>query len=236
MERAGYPWITPYRHLVWKRGGLLLCGIVLSVLAWHGALALPLSTVLERAQQRYAETKTLQAEFQQTSLIKSVGEEQQARGIVYIQKPGRMRWEYRSGENQILVTNGETLWFYFPEEHQVIQERLDRVFQSRAPALFLAGEGKLEELFTVQAVEGADSPTLRLLPKTPHPMLQELVVRFDPQTWDVVESQTRDFLGNVTTIRFHNIRVNVPLSPALFHFQIPPGTEVITPSEAFPRR
>lgn len=222
------------RYLGWGLcSGLWIIGLLLPV--WAGENK-GLSELIRRVQQRYEETQSLQAHFQQITLVKTLGEEQQSGGVVFIKKPGMMRWEYQQGERQLLVSDGHTLWFYLPGEQQVIQEPIERLFQARSPTLFLAGKGKLEDIFHIEAVPGGDeNPALRLIPKDPHPTLQELVLRFDPQTFNIVESQMIDFVGNVTTLQFTNIQVNVDISPDLFHFDIPPGIEIITPSQAFPR-
>jgi outer membrane lipoprotein carrier protein len=209
-------------------------GLAYTLSVWAGSLELPV--VIQRVQQRYEETVTLQADFQQTSFIKTAGETQRSRGKVFIKKPGMMRWEYQQGGTQLLVTDGEFLWFYLPEEKQAIKEQIGQIFSARAPTLFLAGKGKLEEIFDIESVEEQQTyPALKLFPKEPHPTLQELVLHFDPQTWNIVESRIIDFVGNVTTLRFTNILVNGALSPGLFRFEPPPGTEVIIPSHTLPR-
>jgi outer membrane lipoprotein-sorting protein len=53
----------------------------------------------------------------------------------------------------------------------------------------------------------------------------------DKKTYTVLQADVFDGLGNVTRIRFIDIKTNVGLSNSFFHFSIPPGTEVIKMQE-----
>ena len=66
-------------------------------------------------QQRYQSISSFTGEFVQTSIrndedsIPVVAE-----GKVSFLRPGKMRWEYETPEEQLLVTDGETVWLYDP--------------------------------------------------------------------------------------------------------------------------
>ena len=66
-------------------------------------------------QQRYQSISSFTGEFVQTSIrndedsIPVVAE-----GKVSFLRPGKMRWEYETPEEQLLVTDGKTVWLYDP--------------------------------------------------------------------------------------------------------------------------
>jgi outer membrane lipoprotein carrier protein len=145
-----------------------------------------------------------------------------------------MRWDYTKPERQTIIADGDTLWIYIPADRQVIRERVQETLGSRTPALFLAGEGRLTELFTVvgppSQVPGEDGLLqLELRPKEGLSQYAGVQLGIDPTSFLVVRVTLRDMLGNLTTMRFSEIDTRSAIDPALFQFQVPPGVEVVTP-------
>jgi len=195
--------------------------------------ALPTRDVVRRVQERYEKIWSLTADFAQESTNKMLGQTQitKARGKVYLQKPGLMRWEYTVPSKSQWVSDGETLWFYQPEENQVVVARLEAE-KSRLFLVFLVGEGDLTRDFDIQrwdeeADETEQGFRIELTPRQPHAIMNRLILIVDPKTWYVCGTEIYDAYDNLTWTSFKRIRVNRELSPDLFTFRIPPGTEVI---------
>ena len=55
---------------------------------------------------------------------------QKGEGKVYFKKKGMMRWDYQV-PNQKLISNGQTLWYYQPEENQVFVSDVSKVLKER---------------------------------------------------------------------------------------------------------
>jgi outer membrane lipoprotein carrier protein len=217
-------------------GGFILA---LALVLWpmHGGRAggtPPLEQLVARVQARYDQTTHFHARFHQETRVRGFDQPQTGEGQVWILKPGMMRWEYTKPDPQTIIVQGETLWMYFPAERQVIRDRLSDSLQSRAPALFLAGRGKLTELFSV-AGPGPDPAgkegllTLQLTPRAEPAHLSEVRLGIDPGSYLIVRVTLIDALGSVTTIRFSDINTEVAIDPSLFQFQVPPGVEVVSP-------
>ena len=156
---------------------------------------------------------------------------QKGEGKVYFKKKGMMRWDYRI-PNQKIISNGLTLWYYQPEENQVLIYDLSKVGKEKTPWAFLAGEGDLSRDFNLvnsneSIAEKEDYFVLELTPKEAYPALARLVLTVDKKAYYVVQADVFDELGNVTRTRFIDIKTNVALSNSLFNFTIPPGTEVL---------
>jgi outer membrane lipoprotein carrier protein len=201
----------------------------------HPAFGITGETVLSEIQKRYDSTTNLEASFVQEYVGKVVRVPQKGEGQVYFKKKGMMRWDYRV-PNQKLISNGQTLWYYQPEENQVFVSDVSKVLRERTPLAFLAGEGNLSRDFNLGNFNEAVSPkeetyVLELIPKEPNPVLAKLVLTVDKKTFYVVQTDVIDGLGNVTRTRFTNIKTNVSLSNSLFNFTIPPGTEVLKAQE-----
>jgi outer membrane lipoprotein carrier protein len=221
-------------------GKLMVCVLVLGLAlpaltpAGSPSPALGLDEIVARVQAQYERTTHLQARFRQETRLHGFDQVQTGEGQVWILKPGKMRWDYTKPERQTIIANGDTLWIYVPEDRQVIRERVQATLGSRTPALFLAGEGRLTELFTVTGpssqVPGEDGLLqLELTPKEGLSQYAEVQLGIDPTSSLVVRVRLRDALGNLTTMRFSDIDTGRAVDPTLFQFQVPPGVEVVTP-------
>jgi len=185
--------------------------------------------VLVEIQQRYENTSDFEANFVQEYIGKVMKTIQRGEGKVYFKKKGMMRWDYRV-PNQKLISNGHTLWYFQPDENQVFVSDVSKVLKERTPLAFLAGEGNLSRDFTLlnfSQSEKDETFVLEIAPKEPYPALAKLVLTVDRRTYQVVQSDVIDGLGNVTRTRFTDIKTNVNLSNSLFQFTIPPGAEVL---------
>ncbi len=187
--------------------------------------------VLREIQKRYEATHDFEANFIQETTGKMMKGHPKAEGKVYFKKKGMMRWDYRT-PNQKLISNGVTLWYYQPEEKQVLIYNVAKVIRERIPLAFLSGEGSLSRDFNLTNFNESMAPgenhfVLEMVPKEPFPALVKLILTVDKKTYMVVQSDVIDELGNMTRTRFVDIKTNLSLSDSLFNFIIPPGTEVL---------
>jgi outer membrane lipoprotein carrier protein len=191
--------------------------------------------VLKEIQNRYEKTNDFEANFIQEYIGKVMRQANRGEGKVYFKKKGMMRWDYTT-PNQKLISDGHTLWYYQPDEKQVLLSDISKVFQEKTPLAFLAGEGNLGRDFNIlnlneSASQKEDHYILELSPKEPLATLAKLILTVDKKTYIVLQTDVFDGLGNVTRTRFLNIKTDVGLSNSFFHFTIPPGTEVIKMQE-----
>jgi outer membrane lipoprotein carrier protein len=212
----------------------LLVTLLIFTPAGSPGQVLRLDELVARVQAQYERTTHLQARFRQETRLHGFGQVQAGEGQVWILKPGKMRWDYTKPERQTIIADGDTLWIYVPEDRQVIRERLQATLGSRTPALFLAGEGRLTELFTPTGpssqAPGEDGLLqLELIPKEGLSQYAGVQLGIDPTSYLVVRVALGDAVGNLTTMWFSDIDTRRAIDPALFQFQVPPGVEVITP-------
>jgi len=195
--------------------------------------------VLSEIQSRYENTNDFEANFLQEQISKVIKVYPKGEGKVYFKKKGMMRWDYRV-PNQKLISNGQVLWFYQPEDNQVYVSDISRVIREKTPLAFLAGEGNLSRDFNLlnfkESVSQKDNYVLELAPKEPYAALSKLGLTVDKKTFFVLQADVFDGLGNVTRTRFLDIKTNTNLPDSLFQFTIPSGAEVLKMQEpAAPR-
>jgi len=192
------------------------------------ALALDATAIVDAIQKQYDTTNTFQARFIQKSYLKILGQSQSAEGSVSIEKPGKMKWDYKAPDRQILVSNDQGLWLYLPEEKQVTKMKVQSIYSSNTPALFLAGRGKLTQSFTIGKVtEESEHYLVELMPRDTVQNLSKMVLLADKKNFQITGSRVYDNLGNKTEMLFTDIRNNPNLEKKLFQFEVPKGVELI---------
>ena len=200
------------------------------LLLWPSGSAFALDSVaiVDAIQKQYDATNTFQARFIQRSYLKILGQSQKAEGSVSIQKPGKMKWDYKAPDRQVLVSNNQGLWLYLPDEKQVTKMKPQSIYSSNTPALFLAGRGKLTESFTIGKVtEKNERYVVELIPRDKAQNLSKMVLLADKKNYQIVGSQVYDNLGNKTEMMFSNTQTNPRLESKLFQFKVPKGVELI---------
>ena len=187
---------------------------------------------LDAIQNHYEKILTFEANFTQESYIRLMNQTQIVEGKVKIKKPGKMRWVYGAPEEQVLISDENTLWLYIPEEEQATKVPVESIYSSNTPALFLAGQGKLTQAFNVESVNQQKKKIIvTLIPKTTQESLARLVLFADKKNYQITGSTVYDKLGNKTTIRFNQIRVNRKISEEQFQLNTPPNVEILDYTE-----
>jgi len=211
--------------------GLLILTLVAILPAPGKAQTLSLGEIVAKVQEQYEMHIDFKANFVQESLIKSLGKKQQAEGMVYFKKPGKMRWVYHKPTRQEIISDGKTLWTYRPEDKQVIVSRMAQAFQSKVPSSFLAGIGNLKKDFQPHFFQepSADKDYfLELTPLEAQGSLEKLFLVVHREDFKILQAKIQDAMGNITHINFSKIQFDNNLSEALFTFKPPKGVEVFT--------
>ena len=177
----------------------------------------------------YNHLGTLQADF--TEIYRGDGAERVESGTLWLKKPRKMRWEYRSPKEKLFISDGELVWFYLPAERQVRKTSLRKLNDVRSPLAFLLGKTKLENelqgLSKVvdQSPMGEGNIVLRGIPRSMAGLSEvQLEITLSNQIVRIVLMEPD---GATTEFRFANWKENQPLSGSLFSFNPPPGVEAV---------
>ena len=203
--------------------------LVLAAAVVAPARADELADALRTLQQRYESTRTLVAKFRQEVESPTMAGKLTSNGTVSFEKPNRMRWDYAAPDRQTIVSDGETLWIYQPEEKQVLKAPLREAFQATTPVTFLGGLGHVDRDFTPTLESSADDRwVLKLVPREARGVATlMLVVRKGDAS--IEEARISDPLGTTTRLALSDEKRNVSLGADLFHFTPPPGVDVVRP-------
>ncbi len=179
-----------------------------------------------RELERYlSDLTSLQAEFRQVSTVAGGDAAQEASGRLYLQKPGRFRWDYRQPNEQLIVSDGANLWLYDHELEQVTVKPIDESLAT-TPALLLAGKSSVSESFSISNMGSRDGIDWVLLtPKRPDTDFTEFRLGF--AAGELRAMELKDKLQQTTRIEFSDVKRNARLAGDLFQFKPPAGVDVI---------
>jgi outer membrane lipoprotein carrier protein len=190
----------------------------------------PAEELAAAIQRKYDTVKDFTASFTQTEEQQSALKRRTTEsGSVAVKKPGKMRWEYTSPQ-KLFVSDGRTLYMYFPLDKQVVVHAVDQHEQSTGAILFLMGRGNVTRDFTARHGDGATSDTyvVRLEPKTRQAEYDWLQLTLDRKSLQIKVLSAGNAQGGRSTFTFTNFKENAGLPDKMFQFQIPRGTEVIS--------
>jgi outer membrane lipoprotein carrier protein len=175
-------------------------------------------------------TSTLDVRFQQSLVSGALGTTVTESGRMYVERPGKLRWDYLDPEKKIALLLGDRTALYLPDDRQMARGRLSRE-QALFPRL-LAGQERVDEHFTVfltatPSKGGQGSYRLRLVPKGDPQALAEVTLTLGARAFSIEGAELTDETGNRTRYAFSDMRRNGPLPEGLFAFEPPPGTELV---------
>lgn len=192
---------------------------------------LSITQFVREFEASYRNVETLQADFTQTSF--AWGRTREESGTVYLARGGRMHWTYNKPEEKIFFSNGKHLFLYVPAEKQLTISSMHNIEDARVPIELLVSHLQLSRAFS--RIEFADQalkvdPGDRVLRGYPQArykgdyrsVLIEVTPQFDIHRLVVFypDNSTMQFA-------FTHLERNKTLSPSLFSFTPPPGTEII---------
>ncbi len=191
-------------------------------------LPLSLDEIITHVEKRYS-VSGFSAKFYQTSTIQAMDITDTATGTAYFKRPGKMRWEYETPERQLIITDGETLWIYRPDDNQVMIGKAPSFFKGGKGFSFLSDIKEIRQKFTMSLEKTGPEGfvVLKLIPKEKTYDVVKIFLTISKATFDVVEIETYNSYGDQTRFVFSDIELKQKIDDSLFHFKIPQGVEVL---------
>ena len=220
-----------FRHLV-----RILFAMALSFSAHAEEAALPaksIDEILERVEQIYT-ASSFSASFIQASTIKAMEITDSASGKLYVQYPGKMRWEYLKPESQLIVTDGVQLWMYRPEDNQVMLGQASTFFSEGKGAGFLSDIRLLRKDFdiTLEAIRFGDYYNLKLVPLEKNWDIAYVHLLISKITFHIAQVFTYNAYDDVTRIELVDPQFDESFDDAFFTFKIPQGVDILRLDDA----
>ncbi len=195
--------------------------------------------------------KTLRVTFLQTVTDAHGAEVSRSSGTLTVERPGKFRWDIHprsvvpgaaataggrvraarqptgsAGSGQLMVSDGRNLWYYDRDLEQVTVRPVTAAL-SATPAMLLSGTVDVRKHFTETSAGKRDGlDWVYAEPRSAEADFKSALFGFD-RKGALQRMILEDKLGQVITIVFRDVEVNVPVPAREFTFTPPPGADVI---------
>ena len=189
----------------------LIMMLMLPIHAVSGGLALADThgRVIEELSNHFASVPTMTGEF-----IQFGPNGEQTGGQFFIQRPGKLRFEYEAPSPLMLVSNGKTIgvrnkklktWQYMP-------------LRKNPLSILLADQISVSDK-SIRSVDSNEDVTRVVMGDKSIFGDSEIVLLFDPLNYDLRQWTIKDNQGKETSVMIFNVQKNVPIPSKLFQLR-----------------
>lgn len=174
-----------------------------------------------------SEIKTLRAEFKQTISDQFGTKKDETSGKFLIKKPAKFVWETVHPFEQLIVSNGESLWTFDKDLDQVNIQDLNTAVGNTPVFLLEADQAELAKTFNVNKLISGEtsSLTFELKPKEPGYAFERMMVLF--KSGMLKEILLIDTLGQQTVVELTAVSQNQKVEDTEFEFTPPEFVDVM---------
>ena len=168
-----------------------------------------------------AAMQTLQCRFVQEKTSSMLAEPSVSEGTMHFASPDKMRWEYTAPYAFALVVNGDRIVKVTDGKVEVLEGKTGRMYQGIVDIIMGSASGKKLFDTSVFDVVMYDDDTFWRAEMTPKRrdmkrMFSQLVFRFDKKTKGISRVEFKDAGGDLTSIRFEDIKLNEAIGEKVF--------------------
>ncbi|MBF0158358.1 MAG: outer membrane lipoprotein chaperone LolA [Magnetococcales bacterium] len=203
----------------------LLCALLLG---WLSPLqAAETGQAVERLQRFTDQLKSIEGEFVQQIEEEGSRQLRENTGHFVAAKPGRFRWDYQQPFKQLVVSNGEEIWYYEPDLRQATRSTAKALYET--PAAFLVSGVRIAEMFDWEVKTNShwQVPAIHLKPKRDDKSIHEIAIALDPQQERLLGLMVADTMGHRSWFTFNHMRTNQPIDSKQFNFIPPKEVDII---------
>lgn len=177
--------------------------------------------VIRQLMQVASTMQSMQCRFVQEKTSSMLAEPSVAEGTMHYAAPDRMRWEYTAPYAFALVVNGERLVKVTDGKAEVLEGNAGRMYQGMVNLIIGSASGKKLFDTTVFDIVFYDDNGFWRADMTPKRrdmkrMFSQLVFRFDKKTNGISRVEFVSANGDITSIRFEEIKVNEAIGDKVF--------------------
>jgi len=191
-----------------------------------------LSEVLEAMEKAGNELQTLSAEFEQTDHDYILEDEDVSSGKLFVEIPGRIRWEYAPPAEKVLLVKDDLVRVYNPVAAQV--QEFDRSSGGSTGGMdllvgFGSGNDDIQQKYDGSVLdETPDHVVLKLIPKPESGSLFTAIeLTVDKKSWTPTRTVLHEPSRNRTDISFREMVINGELPGSVFELELPENVEII---------
>lgn len=177
--------------------------------------------VMTQLSQAAASMQSMQCRFVQEKTSAMLTEPSVSEGLMYFVAPDKMRWEYVTPYAFALVVNGERIVKVTDGKAEVLEGSSSRMYQGIVGIIMGSASGKKlfdASVFDITLFDDDAFWKAEMTPKRRDMkrMFSQLVFRFDKKTQGISRVEFIGSGGDVTSIRFEDIRLNEAIGEEKF--------------------
>jgi outer membrane lipoprotein carrier protein len=184
------------------------------------------AAAIQDLQRFFNKVHRYSARFDQVTLDEAMNPIQESSGDLWIERPGKFRWNYTVPYEQLIVGDGKQVWVYDVELKQAAVRRMEGALGA-TPAILLSGKGALEGIFTIKDLgHQGELDWVQLIPKKNDGGFEKIRIGFEKGKIRTLEMI--DGFGQTTRVTLRDAKENIQISADKFSFKPPAGVDVIT--------
>ena len=175
-----------------------------------------------RIQEAYKSIEDIKGSFVQTNYMKDLGRTDTYKGVLFIKRPSKMRWEYKGDKPQEIIINNDEILMYKKADKQAFKSAFSRQTYGQAPVALLSGFGKVREEFNITK----KNKKLLLIPKNPMGNIVSIEIETSDEDFPIKSFIINDMRSNRIEIQLKDVEINTGIKDAFFDFSLPEGVNV----------
>lgn len=184
------------------------------------------SEIIRNVEKTLLSDKTVRIQFEQTYHWNLTGEEQSIKGELLLEGDDRFRV---TTDDQIMVSNGKTLWTYSKPSNRVLIDVLSKSSNTLLPrqVLFKYTQDYASRVTGEELVAERQCFVIEFTTKTGDVFFPKIMVWVDKKEWVPRKIEQTDINENVSVYFLHDVEIGAPLPKDIFSFVIPDGVDVV---------
>ncbi|MCB4203415.1 outer membrane lipoprotein carrier protein LolA [Deferribacterales bacterium Es71-Z0220] len=168
---------------------------------------------------KFTSIKSLKADFYQETTIKDFGTDAYT-GVIKLLSNSKVIWDYKSPYPQYYLFTKDSMEYYDSSTEQLIRQKVTSSGSNNIIFQILLDLKESKNTFNFEAVS---DNVVKLIPKTDIG-LKYLLIEFSDEYIKKITSEDNN--GNLTTVTFTNVQINVKLDGSEFKKEVPLNTEI----------
>ena len=194
------------------------------------------SRVIDGMRNRYGNAAGITADYTREAISKTMAllgtadRHDIAQGKLYFRPPYSLRLEQASPQKELLVTDGQSLWWYVPHKKEAYRyPALEFGRELRLLSDILTGLRDAGAHFKIalDSHSGANVFSLILKPDPPWEDIDHLEVMILRNDYTIKQVEIYNMVGGLTRFVFSGLQETDRLEETLFSFSPPHGTKII---------
>jgi outer membrane lipoprotein carrier protein len=190
------------------------------------AATVNISQVLSGVEKRYNSARTLTVEFSETYAMAGRRPKVEI-GVLHLQKPGKMRWDYSNPEGKQFVSDGKFFYLYSPGSDRAEKTNVRQSADMHAPLGFLIGRLNFQKDFRkFESRPQGENTWIKATPNSQDLPYSEVEFVVSPDN-RILEVKVLGQDKSTMEFAFKNEKLNPRLDARVFEFRAPPGVQVV---------